>query len=50
MLTLKKELEMLSRLLKTFGLKEVKAVVDIYPVDGDMTKNLTASSFNWAER
>ena len=29
---------MLSRLLKTFGMKEVKAVVDAYPCDGDMAK------------
>ena len=30
---------MLSRLLKTFGMKEVKEVVDAYPCDGDMAKN-----------
>ena len=26
---------MLYRLLKTFGIKEVKAVVDVHPCDGD---------------
>ena len=46
----KKELEMLSRLLKTFGMKKVKAVADVYPCDGNMAKNLTSSSFNWTER
>ena len=49
MLYWKKEIEVLSRLLKTFGMKEVKAMVDVYPCDGDMAKNLTAISFHWAE-
>ena len=46
----RKELEMLSRLLKTFGMKEVKEVVDAYQCNGDMAKNQKASSFNEAER
>ena len=50
MLYKKKELEKLSRLLKTFGIKEVKAVVDVYPCECDMAKKQTVSSFNWAER
>ena len=29
---------MLLRLLKSFGMKNVKAVVDAYPNDGDMAK------------
>ena len=29
---------MLSRLLKSFGMKEVKTVVDAYPHDGGMAK------------
>ena len=28
-------------------MKEVKAVLDAYPCDGDMAKKLIASSFNW---
>ena len=38
MLYWKKELEMLLRLLKTFGMEEVKAVEDAYPCDGNMAK------------
>ena len=38
---LEKELEMLSRLLKSFGMKDVKAVVDAYPCDGYMAKKRT---------
>ena len=34
----KKKLEMLSRLLKHFGVKDVKAIVDTYPHDGDSKK------------
>ena len=29
---------MLSRLLKCFGMKDIKTVVDVYPLDGDMAK------------
>ena len=36
MLYWKNELEMLLRLLKSFGMKEVKAVVDAYSCDSDM--------------
>ena len=51
MLYWKKELEMLSRLIKNYGRKEVKAVVDAYPHDIYIAKkNKTVSSFNWAER
>ena len=39
MLYWKKELEMLLRLFKSFGMEEVKTVVDAYPCDGDMKKN-----------
>ena len=38
MLYCKKELEMLSRLLKTFGMKVIKAVMDVYPCDGGTAK------------
>ena len=48
MLYWKKELEMLLRLLKTFGTKEFEAIVNAYSCD--MAKNLTVSSFNWTER
>ena len=41
MLYWKKELEMLSSLLKTFGMKEVKVVVYACPCDGDMAKTNT---------
>ena len=41
---------MLLRLLKNYGTKEIKAVVDAYPCDGDMAKNQTVPFFNWAER
>ena len=34
----KKELELLLILLKSFGMKDVKAVVGAYPCDGDMTQ------------
>ena len=37
---------MLLRLLKTFEMKEVEAVLDAFPCDNDMAKNLIASSFN----
>ena len=47
---LEKELGMLSRLLKTFGMKHVKAVVDAFPHDGKMTKNQTLFGVNLAER
>ena len=38
MLFREKKLEMLLRLLKTYGMKEVKAVANAYPCDGDMAK------------
>ena len=41
---------MLSSLLKSFGMKDVKAVVDAYPHNGDMAKKQTLFSFNLAER
>ena len=46
----KKEKEILLRLLKKLGKKYVKAVVDVYPCDGDIAKNQTLFSFNWAEQ
>ena len=46
----KKELEMVSRLLKGHSLKEIKSVVDAYPCNGDMAKNQTVSSFSCAKR
>ena len=45
MLYWKKELEMLSRLLKNFGMKEVEAVVDAYPCDGDAAKKSNSILF-----
>ena len=47
MLYLKKELETLSRLLKTFGMNEAKAVVDADQCDGDITKNLNSILFQF---
>ena len=41
---------MLSRLLKSFGMRNVKAVVDAYPYDGDIAKNQTIFSFDLAEK
>ena len=41
---------MLSRLLKSFGMKDVKTVANAYPHDGDMAKKQTLFSFNWKER
>ena len=35
----KKELEMLLRLLKSFGMKDANAVVDSYPCDAETTKS-----------
>ena len=46
----KKELNMLSRLSKHFGIKEVKALVNDHPHDGDMAKKQTLFHFNLAER
>ena len=46
----KKVLEMVWSLLKSFGMKDVNAVDDVYLHDGDMTKNQTVSSFNLGER
>ena len=37
-------------MLYWIGIKEVKAVVNNYPCNDNMTKKLTVSSFNWAER
>ena len=36
--------------VENFEMKKVKAVVDSYSCEGDMAKNHTVSSFNWAER
>ena len=43
------ELEKLFRLLKIFGMNDVKAVVDAYLHDGD-GKNQASSSLNRAEK
>ena len=40
---------MLLRLLKNYGTKEIKAVIDAYPCDGATAKNQTVSSFHLAE-
>ena len=41
----KKELELLSRLLKTFGMKDVKEVVNAHSCDGDMAKKTSIVLF-----
>ena len=45
MLYWKKELEMLSKLFKAFGMKEIKAVFDVYPCDSDMAKKRNSILF-----
>ena len=45
---LKKELEMFFKLLKISGTKEVKAMIDVYSCDGDMTKRPNSILFQWS--
>ena len=45
----KKELKLLQRLLKCFGMKGVKAVVAGYPCDGAMAKKRNNTVFNLAD-
>ena len=45
---LEKELEINSRLFKSFGMKGFNAVDDSYQFNGDIAKNQMISSFNWA--
>ena len=45
---LKKELEMFFKLLKISGTKEVKAIIDVYPCDDDMTKRPNRILFQWS--
>ena len=47
MLIWKKEIEMLLSLLKSFRMKDVNAIDDVYPHDVKMAKNQTVSSSNF---